>query len=65
MTKNKLGTVGAAALLACTWGALGQETKLAARELADLSLEQLAQHRGHSVSRRDEPLRDARRPRST
>jgi iron complex outermembrane receptor protein len=62
MRKNKLGAVGIVALLACTWGALGQETRLAARELVDLSLEQLSNIVVHSVSRRDEPL--ARAPAS-
>jgi iron complex outermembrane receptor protein len=62
MTKNKLGALGTAALLVCTWGALGQETQLAARELVDLSLEQLSNIVVHSVSRRDEPL--ARAPAS-
>jgi iron complex outermembrane recepter protein len=62
MTKKKLCAAGSAALLVCAWGAFGQETRLAARELVDLSLEQLSSIVVHSVSRRDEPL--ARAPAS-
>jgi iron complex outermembrane receptor protein len=62
MNKKQLCAAASAALLACAWGALGQETKLAARELVDLSLEQLSNIVVHSVSRRDEPL--ARAPAS-
>lgn len=62
MTKKHLCAAASAALLACAWGALGQETRLAARELVDLSLEQLSNIVVHSVSRRDEPL--ARAPAS-
>ncbi len=62
MTKRRLCAAGAVALLACAWGALGQEAKLAARELVDLSLEQLSNIVVHSGSRRDEPL--ARAPAS-
>ena len=56
MSKKKLCAAATTALLACAWGALGQETRLAARELVDLSLEQLSNIVVHSVSRRDEPL---------
>jgi iron complex outermembrane receptor protein len=62
MNKKQLCAAGSAALLVCAWGALGQETRLAARELVDLSLEQLSNIVVHSVSRRDEPL--ARAPAS-
>jgi iron complex outermembrane receptor protein len=62
MNQKQLCAAASAALLVCAWGALGQETKLAARELVDLSLEQLSNIVVHSVSRRDEPL--ARAPAS-
>ena len=60
MTKNRLGAAGTAALLVCAWGALGQETQLAARELADLSLEQLANIEVHlGLAARGARSRDA------
>lgn len=57
MSKNKnQGIWALAALLAWSAGAAAAGMTLAARELADLSLEQLANIVVSSVSRRDEPL---------
>ena len=46
----------AAALMTCTGEGGAENLRFAARELADLSLEQLSNIVVHSVSRRDEPL---------
>ena len=46
MSKNKVGAVGIVALLACTWGALGQETRLAATRAGRPVARAARQHRG-------------------